>query len=235
MINTALVRGQEVLPRTVSLNQNLEVAFRGLEDLAADPNTELALDDLTQTVDIGAPALQFIGPYNTVCNYGNNFVHLLGEHISEQVGGGTSERVELASDNRGAPYGPSPTEVQRNVFSSSESSRPASIPPDRGADDIYAEDPPDAPPTGPFVRQHNNPFGPAVDANGSGKADCQGGQNGYIRGPLSSGRRYDNGENGGRFVVQDGDQPGLAGPTFKGVPSIGKIDGGHRNSIRKAP
>ncbi len=235
VINSALVRGQEVLPRTVALNQRTEIALRALEDLAEDPNTELALEDLTMTVDAGAPAFQYIAPYQTVCNFAVSFLNPLGEHISEQVGGGTSERIELASDNRGAPYGPSTTQVQRNVFSTSESSRPASIPPDRGADSIYEEDPPAAPPTGPFVRQHALPFGPAVDPGGSGKADCQGGQFGYFRGPLASGTRYDDDENGGRFTIQDSDRPGLAGPTFTGVPSLGKVDGGHRNSIRKTP
>ena len=57
----------------------------------------------------------------------------------------------------------------------------------------------------------------------------------YIFEDVVSGGRYGNGENGGRFVVQDPDQPGLSGPTFTGVPSISKVDSGDSNSIRKAP
>ncbi|MEJ7718676.1 MAG: MlaD family protein [Thermoleophilaceae bacterium] len=68
-LNDALVVGQEVLPRTVALNQRTEKLFEALEELAENPNTMLALKDLTQTVRVGAPFVEYLAPYQTVCNY----------------------------------------------------------------------------------------------------------------------------------------------------------------------
>ena len=60
---------------------------------------------------------------------------------------------------------------------------------------------------------HRPAYQPAIDAQGN--ADCQIGQGGYLRGPLTTGNRYGRNEDGGRNVVLDGDIPGLAGGTFK--------------------
>jgi hypothetical protein len=79
------------------------------------------------------------------------------------------------------------------------------------------------------VRQaaHTQPFAPAIDAKGN--ADCQIGNSGYIDGPLTKNGRYppakdsptfDREAAGGSHVVADADTPGLAGPTFNGVPSL---------------
>ena len=80
---------------------------------------------------------------------------------------------------------------------------------------------------------HTQPFAPAIDAKGN--ADCQIGNSGYIDGPLPATGRYPpsptNGTNsdltdfeqnrsGGSHVVAEADTPGLAGPTFNGVPSL---------------
>ena len=46
-INSAFGVGTPVLPRTVELNENLEKAFDELDDLFENPNTLLALRDLT--------------------------------------------------------------------------------------------------------------------------------------------------------------------------------------------
>ena len=74
---------------------------------------------------------------------------------------------------------------------------------------------------------HTQPFAPAIDARGN--ADCQIGNSGYIDGPLPATGRYppaptssdfDEEHAGGSHVVAEADTPGLAGPTFNGVPSL---------------
>ena len=92
-INQRFEVGTPVLPRTVELNENLEKAFNEADDLFENPNTLLALKDLTTAVTVTRPALEYIAPYQTVCNYLNYFIHPLGEVQSVvqsgPTGGGT--------------------------------------------------------------------------------------------------------------------------------------------------
>jgi hypothetical protein len=91
--------------------------------------------------------------------------------------------------------------------------------------------------------QHTQKYGPAIDA--AGNADCELGQSGYLSGPLPSSNspnavRYPphgssnfnvNDPNdpfyrdhaGGSHVVVQSDTPGLAGPTYTGVPSLRQV------------
>ena len=62
-------RHTPVLPRTVELNERLQSAFAEAEDLFENPNTLLALRDLSTALTVTRPALEFIAPYQTVCNY----------------------------------------------------------------------------------------------------------------------------------------------------------------------
>ena len=55
-VNRAFAVGTPVLPRTVELNENLEKAFGEAEDLFQNPNTLLALKDLTTAVTVTRPA-----------------------------------------------------------------------------------------------------------------------------------------------------------------------------------
>ncbi|MGI8438804.1 MAG: MlaD family protein [Thermoleophilaceae bacterium] len=77
----------------------------------------------------------------------------------------------------------------------------------------------------PLQAIHGQPYQPAID--GDGNADCQNGQNGYLD-RLVSTSRYppspDPEQNGGSHVVLDSDSPGLAGPTFTGVPNLEDVD-----------
>jgi hypothetical protein len=84
---------------------------------------------------------------------------------------------------------------------------------------------------------HTQPFAPAIDARGN--ADCQIGNSGYLDGPLARNGRYPPAnadvtsssdlnrfwanEAGGSHVVADADTPGLAGPTFNGVPNLRSV------------
>jgi virulence factor Mce-like protein len=186
LVNDALQAGVPAFRETPELGGRLEDLFRAAEDLGDNPNTLLGLRDLRTAVQVTKPAIQFVAPYQTVCNFLVYFFNPLGTHQSSVVPGGASERV-LAKlvDTQ-----------QENSLGSTESTKPVDIP--RGED-------PQAEPAKQVL--HTQYGGPAVDA--SGRADCQGGQTGYPY-RVSTDPRYP----GGHLAV-DGDTPGLAGGTFK--------------------
>ena len=186
LVNGALAAGVPAFRETPQLGHDLEDLFKAAEDLGDNPNTLLALKDLRTAVHVTKPAIQFVAPYQTVCNNFVYFFNPLGTHQSAVVPGGTTERI-LAKlvDTQ-----------QENSLGSTESKRPVDIP--AGQD-------PQAEPAKQVL--HTQYAGPAVD--GQGRADCQAGQTGYpFR--LSAHPRYP----GGHLVV-DGDTPGLAGGTYK--------------------
>jgi virulence factor Mce-like protein len=203
-INRALVAGQPVLRRSVALNERTEKVFAALDDLAENPNTLLALKDLRTLVVVTAPLVEYVAPYQTVCNYTNSFFEPLGKVFTTNVPEGTTFRVLLASDNR----------IQDN--------RPSEYPTDRPADVQSKDDPQNrnATPNGPRVAIHGQPYAPAIDA--AGNADCQGGQTGYLDGPFPTDGRYpeandpnfDAQKAGGSHVVIGPDTPGRAGGTY---------------------
>jgi hypothetical protein len=210
----------------VALNQGTGKLFDALDDLARNPNTLLALKDLTTTVAVGAPLLTYVAPYQTVCNQTVYFLTGLGGHMSEDVKGGTIERVLVRSDL---------PDQQPGKLGSSDNYRPADLPANVSSKTTkqlsgdYAE------------ASHGQPYAPAIDA--AGNADCQTGQNGYPSGPLpkngtpEAGRyppaNAPSGFNpndpsdpfytqhaGGSHVVVAPNTPGLAGTTFTGVPNL---------------
>jgi len=217
-INPALSEGIRTLPQTVRLNEELGDTFDALTDLVDEPSTLLALKDLRTTTAVGAPLLEYVAPYQTVCSYGNYFFGALGGHISEGTTLGTAQRALVKSDNEN---------TQDNRWGDFPADRPADVPSNVDPSDAYQ--PNDPAPEEARARQaaHTQPFAPAIDAKGN--ADCQIGNSGYIDGPLAKGGRYppapespnfDRDDAGGSHVVADADTPGLAGPTFNGVPSL---------------
>lgn len=206
-LNSAFAAGTPVLPQTVELNSRLEGAFEALDELFRNPSTLLFLKDLRTAFAVSRPAIEFIAPYQTVCNYTVYFLHPLGEVQSQAqtgpTGGGTvlQQGIKL------------PNSEQPNHYGTVESSRPVDVPPGmhpRGARDAEG---------GALHRLYASPYQPAIDAQGN--ADCQSGQAGYIKGPLSTGARYGPGElsdgtpSGGNFPVTDSDYPILVGGTDK--------------------
>lgn len=202
-INSAFKVGTPVLPRTVELNDNLAKAFNEADDLFKDPNTLLALKDLTTAVTVSAPAIQYIAPYQTVCSYFNYFMHPLGEMQSVvqtgPTGGGTvlNQNVKL------------PNSHQQNNYGTSTSSRPWDIlqgQKPQGAQDHQGN---------PLFRLYATAYNPAIDAQGN--ADCQLGQTGYPNGALGPGRyKHTN--------IQDGsDEHGLPIPEEVGSGTNGAI------------
>jgi hypothetical protein len=214
-LNSALAVGTGVLPQTVTLNQNTEEVFHAIQDLVDDPNTGLALSDLRDTLGVTKPLINYVAPFQTVCNYTTYFTNGLGQHQSEGVSNGTAERVLLKSDNS----------VQDNRFSDVFSDRPVDIP--KGVDPTTAQTP-----NGAAEAFHGGPYFPAIDAQGN--ADCQNGQGGYIDGPLGKGRYPAHGPlpndpnysmfnqkfAGGSHTIYQDNTPGLAGTTFTGVKNL---------------
>ncbi|HYH58681.1 MAG TPA: MlaD family protein [Thermoleophilaceae bacterium] len=197
----ALEVGTPVLEKAPPLYERTEGVLDALYDLAANPSTLLALQNLDDAFSVAAPLVEYIAPYQTVCNYWNYYWTSIGEHVSEPVRGGTIQRVVLRSDNRS----------QDNRLSDSTGERPVDIAADQPA--IGAT----MPGLGPLETLHTHPYGPAIDA--AGNADCQTGQRGYLE-RLITDSRYKVGELGGNHIVADSNIPGLAGPTTAGWPGV---------------
>jgi virulence factor Mce-like protein len=216
-VNRAFAVGTPVLPRTVELNENLEKAFNEAEDLFQNPNTLLALKDLTTAVTVTRPAIQYIAPYQTVCSYLNYFIHPLGEMQSVVQTGPTGAGTVLNQNVK------IPNSHQQNNYGSSTGSRPWDIlegQKPQGAKDHQGN---------PLFRLYAPAYNPAIDAQGN--ADCQLGQTGYPNGPLGPGRykpgdihdaseehglpipdEFGSGTNG---AITENNLPGLSGGTYK--------------------
>ena len=197
LVNAALSAGVPAFRETPELSRRAEDLFRAAAHLGDNPNTLLALKDLRTAVRVTKPAIKFVAPYQTVCNYLVYFFNPLGTHQSAAVAGGTTERI-LAKlvDTR-----------QQDSLGSTESKYPVDVPAD--------QDPQADPPKQALHSQFGNP---AVDR--SGRADCQSGQTGYPFRLVSNGRYPPDTEaggfvGGGSHVVVDANTPGLAGGTFK--------------------
>jgi ABC-type transporter Mla subunit MlaD len=213
-INSALETGTPVLKRTPELNHGTAKVFAALDDLAQNPVTMLALKDLHLTFAVLRPLMDFVAPYNTVCNNGVAFFTGLADHMSEDVTGGTSEVVLVRTG----------TNFQEHSLNQNESERPADVPANVDPQ-TYVD------PQGDHYQVwHTSLNGPAVDAQGN--ADCQAGQTGYADGPINVGgskyapanlddpsnpaafKEWENTKGGGSHTAWDSDIPGLRGPSF---------------------
>ncbi len=203
-INSALAAGIPTVPQTVPFNQNLERTLSAADNLFDNPNTHLALKDLRTTLRVTAPAVQFISPYQTVCNYASFFFGALSDHWSGPSAlGGTVQNQGIKLVNS----------FQPNTIGNSESARPWDLEP--GVDPIGANDG-----VLPLGRLFGTPYTPAIDAQGN--ADCQLGQTGYPKGPDAPNARYgggfapDGAPRGGNAAITNSNYPILSGPTYIG-------------------
>jgi virulence factor Mce-like protein len=197
LVNNALQAGVPAFRQTPELSDELQDLFRAAEDLGDNPDTLLALRDLRKGVQVTRPAIRFVAPYQTVCNYLVYFFNPLGTHQSSAVPGGTAERILAKLVDTQQP----------NSLGTTESTHPVDVPRDQD---------PQADPAKQAL--HTQFGGPAVDRKG--RADCQTGQTGYpFR--LVTNPRYPPDSSAGGFtgggshVVVDANTPGLAGGTFK--------------------
>jgi virulence factor Mce-like protein len=205
-INAALETGIPILPDTVALSRRLDGAFGALDDLFENPSTLLALKDLRTALTVGRPAIEFLAPYQTVCNFWVYYWHALGEHQSQPAPDGAG-----SVQNQGIKL---PNFQQANHYGTIEASRNVDLPP--GTNPIGAVDGLGQ----PLMRFYDvGAYQPAIDAQGN--ADCQQGQEGYVRGPLGrDGFRYgpgllsDGTPTGGNWPVVMDDFPWLSGGTY---------------------
>jgi virulence factor Mce-like protein len=209
-LNQAFRVGTHVLPQTVPLNERLQSAFVSLDRLFGNPNTLLGLRDIRNGLAVTRPLIEFINPYQSVCNYPVYFLHALGEHQSTRASstfpGGTVQGQGAKLSNPAQP----------NTIGQSTAARPADILPGQKARNATSNGQAAA-------RLFGTPYPPAIDAQGN--ADCQLGQQGYPNGPLTGpGTRYGPGlvpgasrptGTGGNGAVAVSDYPILTGGTYK--------------------
>jgi virulence factor Mce-like protein len=205
-IGSVLKTGTPVLSRSIPLSRDLADASEEVRELIRNPNTLMSLRDLRTALRILRPAIEYIAPYQTVCNYANYFIGPLGEHQSQPAAGGTNEQQFLKIINY----------LQPNSIAFTTNSRPADVAPD--------QKPQGATVAGQAaVRLFGPPYQPAIDAQGN--ADCQNGQDGYPNGrliepfarsrPDTVGLLADGTPAGGNAIISRSDFPGLAGGTYK--------------------
>jgi virulence factor Mce-like protein len=203
-LNSAFKVGIPVLPRTVKLNERFGDVFDQLKQLMENPNTLLTLKDLRTALAVTRPAIEYIAPYQTVCNYPIYFLLGLGEHQSlvSPDGAGTVQNQGLKFVNSAQPNNYGTLNSSRNVDIKEGQKA-------RGAADA----------TGNLHRLQAPLYPPAIDAQGN--ADCQRGQEGYPNGALATGARYGKGSlpngdpSGGNAPNTDNNYPILSGGTFK--------------------
>lgn len=190
-ITPALRQGIPVLKRTPEVNDDLRDTLDSLDDLVRAPGTGVALRGLGDTTSILNPAVRFLGPYLTVCNYFNySFTHL-GEHINEPDPTGTAQRTLLNQAGQQVD----PSNGTRTGVTTLGAAYPANGGQGSGAKQFL----------------HSNNYSAAVGANG--EADCESGQRGYVE------RINAFGADTAKTVV-DPHLPGLSGTTFTGRPRV---------------
>lgn len=214
-LSDALRIGTPVLGRSVALSRRVEASSVAVRELVRDPSTQMALGNLRNSLFQLRPTLEFVAPYQTVCNFANYFFHALGEHQSQPGPGGNIQQQLIRTVNMAQP----------NTLGTTYSSRPWDLQPGQEAQGAMI----DGQPAG---RAFAPPYQPAVDSQGN--ADCQNGQVGYPNFRLVESFTRKNGASGGfapndyvtgtlpdgtpagaNAAVGKSDYPGLAGGTYK--------------------
>jgi virulence factor Mce-like protein len=203
LVTDAFRVGAPVQRRAPILYGETERVFESLEGLAENPATLMGLSELRRTLEIATPLVEYVAPYQTVCNYWNYYWTGIGEHVSEIVTGGTGQRSISKTG----------TNIQDNRVNQIEADRPVDVPSNmnpKTAEDAMGT---------PLQALHGGAYGSAIDAQGN--ADCEVGQRGYVAGPNVPDGRYtpsnDPAQGGGSHVVLELPGDRLAGPTYKAL------------------
>jgi virulence factor Mce-like protein len=199
-ISSALAVGTPVLAQTTDLSHRLSGALGAFDALALRPTTLIGLRDVYSTLAVLKPAIQYIAPYQTVCDYASYFLGPLGNDFSGLGVGGTLQNQGIKLANL----------TQTNALGNTASSRPVDVPAN--------QDPQTATNAGGALDALHVPVGAtAIDAQGN--ADCEIGQSGYPNRFVPKDTRYpasnDPALGGGSHTVFSGDFPGLRGGTYK--------------------
>ena len=140
-VSDALRVGTPVLRRSVDLSGRLRTTSVALRDLIRDPNTGRSLGHLRTAVALLKPTLNFVAPYQTVCNYANYFFHPLGEHQSQPAPGGNAQQQLVRTVNLAQP----------NSLGFTFSSRPWDLQPGQSAHGATFDGLPAGPADGPAL------------------------------------------------------------------------------------
>jgi virulence factor Mce-like protein len=230
-LNRALLIGTPVVRSSVTLNQETTKVFNALDDLVQDPSTGLALKDARNLISVLSPLVNYVAPYQTVCNQATSFFTGLQGDVGFETNNGSAQAALLKLDGNS----------RQNNKLGSLSDRPADIPSNKNPHGAVYPDPTQS----NWEVQHTQAYPPAIDAQGN--ADCQVGQAGFLTGPLNGPtnrgdfdptyraasvqdptsftqvQAFDKNRAGGSHNVNQMNTPGLLGPTEGGVPNIADV------------
>jgi virulence factor Mce-like protein len=228
-LNRALAVGTPVVRSSVTLNDQTAHVFNALDDLVQDPNTLLALRDGRDAISVLKPLVNYVAPYQTVCNYGTYFFTGLQGDLSFTTANGSAQAALIKDDN---------SSPQNNKLGDL-GDRPADIPANVNPHGAKYPDQSNHPSDNPWEVQHAPAYLSAIDAQGN--ADCELGQFGFPTGPnngpvtrgnydpsykaasvqdpnsFSQVQTFDASHAGGSHTANANVLPGLRGPTFTGV------------------
>ena len=229
-LSRALAIGTPVVRSTVTLNREVGSVFAALDDLVRDPNTLLALRDARDAVSILNPLINYVAPFQTVCNGTVYFFTGLQGDVGFQTANGSAQAALIKLDED--------TEQNNNLNQLND--RPSDVPSNIDPRGTFPQ--PNRP---PWHVHHSQAYPPAIDAQGN--ADCQAGQEGFLTGPLNGPvnrgdfdrtarprpvsdpnspeaiNEWEAHFGGGSHSVAQFNTPGLLGPTYTGVPHVDDV------------
>jgi ABC-type transporter Mla subunit MlaD len=156
-IASALETGARVLPGAPSLNRQLPPTARSLERFATSSDVKAGISRSTQTVRSLTPTLRFIGPAQSVCNYGTLLFRNAASLFEIGDGIGTGQRFLVMS----SPGGPN------------NETAPASAPANKAGNQTNPAGFADA----NFL--HSNPY-PNTASPGQHPQECEAGNEQYL-------------------------------------------------------
>jgi ABC-type transporter Mla subunit MlaD len=156
-IASALETGARVLPGVPSLNAQLAPTAHALERFSTNPDVQGGISRSTQTVKFLTPTLRFIGPAQSVCNYGTLLARNVASMFEIGDGIGTGQRFLVMS----SPGGPN------------NETSPASGPADKSGNETNPAGVADA----NFL--HSNPY-PNTASPGQHPRECEAGNEQYL-------------------------------------------------------
>jgi ABC-type transporter Mla subunit MlaD len=157
----AVTVGAVNLKAATALNAQLASSAQALQAFAQNPIVPLALEDFTQTLQIGNPVLAGLAPLQATCNYFTLAFRNLASLTSESIGVGTLSRTSLVL---------SPNGLNNEGFPSSAPANGPSIEHPFHSSAIIDNN-----------HVHANPY-PNVAGPGQPPANCEAGGESYIPG-----------------------------------------------------
>ena len=97
VLTSALRAGITPLRQSPALNRRLGTTFEALTSLATNPGTDRGINGLLALMQTLNPQLRYLGPHITVCNNWNMWWTYLSDHLSDEDGTGTLQRIQAKS------------------------------------------------------------------------------------------------------------------------------------------